>query len=137
MILQILRVVYAHLVNKVTPRPRREVLSPTDKWLRQKRAEFKAGKLKKGGKLDLRFNPLAMDDGPCCFPVRDGTKIEGLPDDPDQSEELAFLEWMEQQGISLPKKAILENDNRWRQMDLRYNPLTNTEDHFLHQRDAS
>ena len=138
MILRILRKLRDRLVTKLTPDDGTQQLSPVEQWLREQRAKFKKHRVinPDTGKLNLRYNPLAMDDGPCCFPVREGTKIEILPDGPDQSEELAFLEWLEQQGINLPKKSILKNDNQWRKIDMRYNPLANDEDFFVSRRGA-
>lgn len=113
-------------------------LTPTELWLRAKKQEFKKNTVvnPESGMVDMRYNPLAMDDGPCCFPIREGTKVELLHDGPDQSEELAFLEWLEREGINLPKKDILRNDNQWRGLDVNYNPLANDEDFFIPVRAA-
>lgn len=118
--------------QKLAPKPDAP-LSPTERWLKKVKADFKKKRLinPSTGRLDVRFNPLAIDDGPCCFPIRD-------PRAGDPSEELAFLEWMEERGIKLPKKDILKNDDKWHPLlDTNYNPLDNDEDFFIPQRDAA
>lgn len=103
-------------------KPDDEHHDPTERWIRRLKADFKK---KRNMRLDVRFNPMAIDDT-CCFPVRG-----------DPSEELAFLEWMEEKGIKLPKKDILRNDNQWHGLDINYNPMENTEDYFIPLRDVA
>jgi hypothetical protein len=112
---------------------------PVFTWLTKMRRDFKKQQVISPltGKLDMRFNPLAIEEEINC-PCHYGADGCGLHrygaydrDAPDPSEELAFLEWMESQGIKLPKKAILKNDNKWRKLDMKFNPLECDEDFFI------
>ena len=118
---------------------------PVSEWLNKMRREFKKRRsiTPSTGKLDLSFNPLAIEEEINC-PCHYGADGCGLHrygaydrDAPNPSEELAFLEWLDGQGIKLPKKAILKNDNKRRKLDINYNPLANDEDFFIPQRDVA
>jgi len=94
-----------------------------DGWLRQKRAEFKKKViLKPKSKIDVRYNPLAVDEEINC-PCHYGAPSCILhPREGDPSEELAFLKWLADEGLKPPKRNVLRNDGVWR-------PLSN-DDHF-------
>jgi len=116
--------------------------SPTERWLRKVKADFKKVRLinPTTGRLDMRFNPLANDEDINCPCHYSGGRVPGCPFHPEQgdpSEELAFLEWMEKRGVKLPKKDILRNDDKWRKLDMTFNPLDNDEDFFIPQRDVA
>jgi len=137
MIRDLLRALRDRLVTKLTPRePRSRDGRPTETWLWKMRRDFKKKRLidPSTGRLDLRYNPLAIDDH-VCMPVRErpGTYISGV-EVGDPSEELAFLERLEGRGINLPKNDILRNDGKWRKLDINFNPLTNDEDYFIASR---
>jgi len=135
MIRSILGRILTRIGEALAPRPNKP-LSATDLWLRKLRAEFKKKRVinPRTGRLDIRFNPLAIDEEINC-PCHYGAPSCGLH--PDPSEELAFLEWMEKRGVELPKKDILKNDNKWHGLDVRYNPLDCDEDFFIPQRDVA
>lgn len=145
MIRKLFRALRDKLVTKVTRSSGTQELSPTETWLRKVKRDFKKQRLinPRTGKLDMRFNPLAIEEEINC-PCHYGADGCGLHrygaydrDAPDPSEELAFLEWMEERGIKLPKKDILKNDDKWRGVDPSFNPLSNDEDFFIPQLDAA
>lgn len=115
--------IFIAIGERLSPEPSAP-LSPTEQWLRKVKADYKKQRLidPSTGRLNIRFNPLS-DEEHWCGPIRSG----------DPSEELAFLEWMAEKGIELPKKDILRNDDQWRtfQNNRRYNPLEQDEDHFI------
>jgi hypothetical protein len=90
------------------------------------------------GRLDLSFNPWAMEEEincPCHYGA-DSCRLHRYGaydrDAPDPSEELAFLTWMEERGVKLPKKDILKNDNKWHPIPgVDYNPMNCDEDFFI------
>ena len=140
MIRRILRGLRDRLVTKLTPRESHPRAGrPTETWIWKMRRDFKKQRLinPDTGRLDLKFNPLAIEDDincPCHY--TGGHRIPGCPFHPeenDPSEELAFLEWLERKGINLPEKDILRNDDKWR----GYNPMSNDKDFYIPQRDVT
>jgi hypothetical protein len=127
--------IFTRIGEKLAPKPN-EPLSPTEQWLKKVKADFKKRRLinPSTGRLDLRFNPLSMDED-INIPIRDEPGQYYQQADP--SEELAFLEWMEEKGIKLPKKDILRNDDKWHGLDVHFNPLDCDEDFFIPHRDVA
>jgi hypothetical protein len=140
-ILRILRGLRDRLRAKLTPQVQDDAQEHVDRYLAKLRAEFKKKRLinPTTGRLDIRFNPLAMDEEINCPCHYGGPPSRCLihKEQSDPSEELAFLEWLKERTGDVPKNNVLRNDDKWRKLDLNYNPMENDEDFFIPQRDVA
>ena len=124
----------AYTKSKLSLRRKKTEL-PVEAWLRKLRNDYAKKRLLDPAacKLDMTFNPLSNEEDINC-PCHSGAPccdIHPYGPGADASEELAFLEWLEDRGITLPKKDILRNDGKWCALDAHYNPMDQTEDYFI------